>query len=938
MNLLLTVLEAIQKFLMGCRPDHNGPDLIDRWTPDMETQVNVSSRGYELVEGKGKTYTDGEHKFWNIRIPKDAKTNPYWRDYQLTWPLGKYVEAIGCTGWDWVNRCSRWVGFDFDAIVGHAAGVGVDDAKLNEIVELAKQLPYVEIRKSTGGKGIHIYVLLNAILTANHTEHAALARCVLSLMSSAVGFDFAANVDACGGNMWIWNTKSTPENEGFKLIKAAERPLTESELPGNWRDHIEVVTKKRTKVRVSGIADAEQERFERLIGGQCFVELDDDHRRLMDWLVTNGHTSVWNQDHRILITHTASLKEAHEALKLGGVFETVATGKDQGDHNCYCYPQRGGAWTVYRYSPGAHEAKTWLQSEKHWTYCHFNRPMDLKSAAAAFGAIKAQDGSYSFRSINDVRQALRALGINLDLPENFAEREVVLKTKRKDLLAVTKQRDGDPAEMRNAGWLNDKVKGATVWTRVWELPVVESEGEAEAVDPAKYDQLIRHVVTPTLQDAGWAVLDDKGRWLEESRSNAKSVLKSFGLSESEADAVLGCLVTKEWDLVNQPFQDEFPGDRRWNRDGAKLAYIPSDKDSECVHPHWDMIFDHCGQGLNDAVANDQWCHQNGVRTGRDYLQLWAAMMIQCPTHHLPYLFFYSDEQNTGKSSFHQSLGLLFQKGKGYVEADSSLTNDAGFNRPLAGAVLCYVEETDLGSASAKVYNRIKNWTTGDYLSIQPKGIDPYMLPNTTHWTQCANSRDACPVFEGDKRIVVIEVQPLSCDEIPWQTDMRPALEREAPDFLRTILDLPLPDAVGRLRLPVLETDSKRASMSESKQGDKGDSTPAIDPDWVVAAIRRFVCERHFLHCAAIRADEFGFWEGTPTMLAEALGLSASQAKRLSAVIGNVEQQLRKHGIVVESRRSSSQRILTIGESWLLEGPADDAAWDDPAFDLDEAVV
>lgn len=435
----------------------------------------------------------------------------------------------------------------------------------------------------------------------------------------------------------------------------------------------------------------------------------------------------------------------------------------------------------------------------------------------------------------------------------------------------------------------------------------------------------------------------KGRWLEESKSNAKSVLKSLGLSESEADAVLGRLVTKEWDLVNLPFQDEFPGDRRWNRDGAKLAYVPSDKDSDRVHPHWDMIFDHCGEGLDEAVAIEPWCKQNGVRTGGVYLRLWAAIMIQRPTHHLPYMFFYSEGvQNTGKSSFHQSLGLLFQKGKGYVEADSSLTNDAGFNRPLAGAILCYVEETDLGKANAKVYNRIKNWVTGDYISIQPKGIDPYMEVNTTTWVQCANSRSYCPEFPGDKRIVVIEVRPLSCAEIPWQTDMRPALEREAPDFLRTILDMPLPDAAGRLWLPVLETDAKRAGTAAPKAADCDDSTPAITVDSVVATICKFIDEDRFMECKCLSADDWGVWKGTCAMLAENLGFGAPRANQLSRVMGLARSELRQLGIGVilpdeQMKRSANRKLVTVGKSWLVEGAHDDADSFDPTFAIDEAV-
>ena len=65
---------------------------------------------------------------------------------------------------------------------------------LKRIKQAAMSLPYVEVRRSTGGGGIHLYVYFDeaGVPTANHTEHAALARCILGMMSSETGFDFAS--------------------------------------------------------------------------------------------------------------------------------------------------------------------------------------------------------------------------------------------------------------------------------------------------------------------------------------------------------------------------------------------------------------------------------------------------------------------------------------------------------------------------------------------------------------------------------------------------------------------------------------------------------------------------------------------------------------------------------------------------------------------------
>ena len=160
--------------------------------------------------------------------------------------------------------------FDFDSLTTHANGVGITDEELEKVKLAAEALPYVETRKSTGGKGIHLYVYFDAagIPTANHTEHAALARCILGMMSSDTGFDFASQIDCCGGVMWIWHRKMTAENGGLALTKDATKTLSVADLPANWRDHIEVVQKKRSKVRVNGVTEEDSDPFEKLVQPQ----------------------------------------------------------------------------------------------------------------------------------------------------------------------------------------------------------------------------------------------------------------------------------------------------------------------------------------------------------------------------------------------------------------------------------------------------------------------------------------------------------------------------------------------------------------------------------------------------------------------------------------------------------------------------------------------
>jgi hypothetical protein len=216
----MTVLDSVHSFLKSKRDKHNDPALIDRVLQfDFELQINVITAGMKSVPDHKGWFTDGKHTFWPIRIPKAANDVPHFNDYELRWPLQDYCESVGTTGWDWIDQCSRWVAFDLDSIVGHADGLPVHDLELAR--QHACELPYVECRRSTSGRGYHLWVALNEIQTRNHTCHARLAQRVLRKMSHDAKFKFSDSFDVVGNNFWIWSRKATPENGGLSLIKAA---------------------------------------------------------------------------------------------------------------------------------------------------------------------------------------------------------------------------------------------------------------------------------------------------------------------------------------------------------------------------------------------------------------------------------------------------------------------------------------------------------------------------------------------------------------------------------------------------------------------------------------------------------------------------------------------------------------------------------------------
>ena len=795
-----TRTEAIKMFLNN----KTIPDLADYYNHNMECQVNVAQDGAERVEGdyKGRKWhgwTDGLTTWKSFRIPYNAATKPDYQDKNMSFDLAAHVEGIGMTGWDWKARVSKWVAFDFDDIVGHSDKHSnkLNNDELEEVRTKAQEIDWVTVRYSTSGKGLHLYVFLDDIETANHNEHSALARSILGKMSALTGFDFISKVDAQGGNMWVWHRKMAGTN-GLTLIKQGG-VLTD--IPPNWRDHLKVVSGYRRKnlpkyIEEAGLVDE----FEELVGQRPYIQLDDEHKRLIKYLDDGNHFYWWDSDHKMLVTHTWSLKSAYDELGLRGFFETNSPAANINEQNAFAFPLRRGAWAIRRYSQGIQEHESWSQDGQGWTRCFLNREPDLSTACRAFGGLEEESGGFYFREAEIAIKAAELMGVQLSVAPSLLGRATTLKQHKDGRLIIAVERDANdpPAEM--AGWL---AKGNKPWTRIYNAQI-QSPTEPEV---GNYDDIVRHLVTETQEDYGWMIRSDN-TWRTEPLAHLKLGLQSMGLNTKDVVAILGASIFKCWKVVNKPFQPEYPGDRQWNRNAAQLRFLPTENREGLIYPTWLKILSHCGKGLDSAIKQNSWAKANGIISGADYLKCWIASLFQEPNEPLPYLFFYG-EQNSGKSIFHESLSTLLTKG--YKRADAALISQSGFNAELEGAIICVIEETDL-RRNKQAYNRIKDWVTSKDLMIHAKGKTPYHIPNTNHFIQCSNDHQSCPVFPGDTRITMCYVDPLSPLELIPKKALIPLLEKEAPDFLAELTNLEIPVSSDRLNIPVIATDDKHLAQ------------------------------------------------------------------------------------------------------------------------------
>lgn len=803
-----TKTQAIKRFLEA----KTFPDLARLYSFGMEVQANVAQDGGERVDGdfKGRQWhgwTDGAQVWKSFRIPFKANSDPEYTDSPMSFDLEAHVEGIGMTGWCWEHRQSIYFGYDFDAITGHSDrhAKKLTDEEMKRVLDAATKIDWVTIRRSASGKGLHLYVTITPTATRNHNEHAALARAILAQMSALVGYDFKSKVDICGGNMWVWHRKMLGTN-GLELIKQGS---VLEDIPSNWQDHIKVTSGKRRKNLPGFVEEVGKDRndvetlFEELSGQRARVTLDDDHKKLLAWLTEKKAQWWWDADHHMMVCHTYDLKMAHEELGLRGIFETISVGKEKGaDHNCFTYPLRRGAWSVRRFSPGCKEADTWNQDSAGWTQCYFNKEPDLQTAARSKEGIENKSGAFVFQHAEQAVKAAEMLGTCIDLPNAMMSRTASLKIHKDGRLLVEVEKGDRDLGDEMKGWLPEKGK----WQRIYNL---QSQGAVEQ-ETGNYDDMVRHLISETGEDCGW-VLKSGENWANEPVSNIKDAIKSLGFKTNDTIGIIGGSVLKPWKLVNKPFQPEYTGDREWNRKAAQFRFVISEN-QERKYPSWLKILEHCGAGMNEALANNGWAKANGIKTGADYLKIWIASLFQQPMEPLPYLFFYGP-QNSGKSIFHEAIAKLMTAG--VERADTALTNSGAFNGELVNAILCVIEETDLRK-NKQAYNKIKDWVTSVDIQIHSKGVTPYCIPNKMHFIQCANDHCFCPIFSGDTRITVIYVGSLQpIDQIPKKFLFQ-QLEAEAPDFLAEILSLEIPPSNDRLNVPVITTEEK-ISAAESNQ-------------------------------------------------------------------------------------------------------------------------
>ena len=490
--------------------------------------------------------------------------------------------------------------------------------------------------------------------------------------------------------------------------------------------------------------------------------------------------------------------------------------------NCFMRPKPGGGWDVYRFGQGAEEHDLW-DTQGKWTHIQFNCDPSLRQVSIACGGFESPEAKmgFIFSDLSELVAALKMLKSKItppilkdkdgnELKDGYGKRQLSLREDDfgRVVLCIQKKGEDDSSQF----------KGFAKTPRGWERVItdaIELAGVDEELLFNELDNKLRclKICGETDRFDDWVIRDEGGKWVIQPRENVKALLATEGMTKP--DPILGQAVYKPWEIVNLPFQPEYPGGRRWNRDGIQFAYTPLEiKDGSVpIHKHWDIILNHCGKDLDEYIPDLHWADEWGIVNGGDYLRAWVACMFRYPECKLPYLFMYG-VQNSGKSTIHEALAELLVNKKGVARADRAMTSVNGYNGELMGAILAVVDEIDVANSGPDAYNRLKDWTTGTSIAIHAKHKTVIQVPNTLHFMQFGNSRDNLPVFQGDTRITAMCVDAPE-EDIPKDL-LFERLREEAPAFLRTLLDMDIPEAIGRLRLPIIETRGKKELMESNK--------------------------------------------------------------------------------------------------------------------------
>lgn len=257
------------------------------------------------------------------------------------------------------------------------------------------------------------------------------------------------------------------------------------------------------------------------------------------------------------------------------------------------------------------------------------------------------------------------------------------------------------------------------------------------------------------------------------------------------------------------------------------------------------------------------CNNNQVCY--NYIISWLSNIVQKPYKKTGVaVFLHSLDQGTGKGSFGYWL-------KNYVFGNHISVGISGLNKLVQKhntiidkKLLCLVDELPSNSGDFHShFDMMKHLITDPECTIEPKGVDPYEIPNMCNFLMMSNNMLSLKIERGDRRYCCIEVgTQRKGDERFWDYLHADILTEEtAYDFYNYLNSLNLNDLVSLRKIP--DTNLRKRMINNSKPShvkffDTIKNTDIIIPEKLY--INSFVYKEELISTAIKPKDLYRLYE------------------------------------------------------------------------------
>lgn len=203
-----------------------------------------------------------------------------------------------------------------------------------------------------------------------------------------------------------------------------------------------------------------------------------------------------------------------------------------------------------------------------------------------------------------------------------------------------------------------------------------------------------------------------------------------------------------------------PGRRQYDR----VVYLPGVIDSHVLNLWHGFAVEakHGNCDLYLAHLRENVCRSN--REHYDYLINWMADGVQYPGRRCEVAIVLRGKEGTGKGIAASYFGALFGSHYRHISQPKHLIGH--FNAHLQQCSVLFADEAFFAGDRAHE-GILKALITEPVILIEPKGVDPFTIPNTLHIIMSSNADWVIPASAEARRFAVYDIDPAHMQDRPY---------------------------------------------------------------------------------------------------------------------------------------------------------------------------